>query len=288
MKNVSLKDRFITYRSLGTLLDNYCLIASLPIDNEYKINSSVVCNIELSTGGKYEKQDFTFTVYHDNGVITSIYTSEESLLFKVFGDVVENKFNIYIKSFTAGATFKIDILYGNNLGFITFYDRTEFNFKENQFTRKITTKVKEKLYNEEIKLDGGKNSLPFRIQRTKEDGIFNQLVAYVSNVGNAIISRNKDNVNTVGEYDSCISLGETDIEIGLPAGGSLTPRRNASNTLGSSSSKWKSCFLNNGLSIGRTNEPSEVYDDMLYIDATNKKLKYYKSGKWYYISFTAE
>lgn len=283
-----MKNRFTTFRSLGTLLDNYCLIASLPIDNEYKINSSVVCNIELSSGGKYEKQDFTFTVYHDNGVITSIYTSEESLLFKVFGDVVENKFNIYIKSSVAGATFKIDILYGNNLGFITFYDKTEFTFTESQFTRKITTKVKEKLYNEQIKLDGGNSSLPFRIQRTKEDGIFNQLVAYVSNIGNAIISRNKDNANTVGEYDTCISLGETDIEIGLPARGSLTPRRDSSNTLGSSSNKWKGCFLSNGISIGREIEPSEIYEDMLYVDEVNKKLKYYRSGKWYYISFTAE
>lgn len=283
-----MKNRFTTFRSLGTLLDNYCLIASLPIDNEYKINSSVVCNIELSAGGKYEKQEFTFTVYFDNGVITSIYTSEESLLFKVFGDVVGNKFNIYIKSSVAGATFKIDILYGNNLGFITFYDKTEFTFTENQFTRKITTKVKEKLYNEQIKLDGGDRTLPFRIQRTKENGIFNQLVAYVSNIGNAIISRNKDNASVVGEYDTCISLGETDIEIGLPARGSLTPRRDSSNILGSSSNKWKSCFLSNGISIGRETEPSEIYEDMLYVDEVNKKLKYYRSGKWYYISFTAE
>lgn len=282
IKNASIfREKYITKKSSTELIDNYAKICTLKRPDDTYSNVYVELEIYAKAWGHSKKATYTISIYYDTKVNYSIIGQSATSDFELFGDVVDGELNIYLKSNKKGANFVTIVNAGSLMGFVTMYQYSTFSFLETQFTQKITAYYNTTEYRSSVSIESNVSS-SFSIVR----GTLGKLLAYVSN--NGVVRIGKHKFEETGNYDTSIDFETSSIKINLPAGGSLIPVRNASNSNGTSDNKWKNGFYNNGISIGRTSAPTEVYDDMVYIDAVNKKLRYYKSGKWYSVSLTAE
>ena len=106
------------------------------------------------------------------------------------------------------------------------------------------------------------------------------MVLFINNKGSVIIGNHID-TDTFGEYNTSIEFEENDINIQLPAGGTIKPTRSSSFHLGANDSKYRTIFLSDGVIASRTSIPSDLYNGLSFFHATSKKWVTYYNGVWY-------